>query len=129
MTTTVQEINRLEQSLQTALDNRVYRAVKHISRILYDEVDKLEWEVADLSFQYDGQDRMDVECAGFSDYVYFKHEYDAGSVIVPEGMGGRICTERLPDEMPVCDDCHDVQIDLDGKYYEIEVPYEVLGMQ
>ena len=75
------------------------------------------------------QDRIDVMNAQFSDWVYFTKEYDAGNVIVPAETGGRVCTDRMPDEMPVSSDCHDVQIDINGKYYEIEAPYDVLAMQ
>ena len=75
------------------------------------------------------QDRIDIENATFGDRVYFIKEYDAGNVIVPEEMGARVINELSPDREWITGGCHTVEIDLDGRYYEIEVPYDVLAMQ
>ena len=75
------------------------------------------------------EDENAVENAQFGDWVYFIREYDACNVVVPEGMGAMVRNDPLPDELPVPDGFHMVQIDLDGRYYEIEVPYDVLAMQ
>lgn len=75
------------------------------------------------------QDTTSVENAEFGDRVYFTVEYDAGNIMVPEGTGAMIRDEQMPDEISIEDNCHTVDIDLDGRYYEIEVPYDVLAMQ
>ena len=74
-------------------------------------------------------EQSEVENAQYGDWVGFPRDFAGGSVIVPAGTGGMICTDRAPDEMPVRPDCHDVQVDIAGKYYEIEVPYLCLEMQ
>lgn len=132
--TTAQEITRLEISLLKALDDRQYDAAKYMAVTLSQKIEILNCETAEFLYrremiQMNPQDIIDVENAQFSDWVYFTEEYDAGNVIVPAETGGRVCTDRMPDEVPVSPGYHDVQIDINGKYYEIEVPYDVLGMQ
>ena len=70
-----------------------------------------------------------IENAVFGDWVYFIVEYDAGNILVPEDTGARIRNDPMPDEMPIPDGYHSVDIKLYGRYYEIEVPYDVLEMQ
>ena len=72
---------------------------------------------------------IEVENAKYGDWLYFASEYDAGHITVPPGTGGRICTERAPDEVAVRPGHHDIQIDFEGGYYEIEAPYHILRMQ
>lgn len=71
----------------------------------------------------------DVRNAQFGDYVYFTEEYDAGDVIVPEDKGAMVRNEVLPDEVPIAADHHIVEIEHGGRYYELEVPCDVLAMQ
>ena len=71
----------------------------------------------------------DIENAVFGDWVYFTEDYDEGSIVIPAGTGARVRNELSPDREFITDGCHTVDIDIDGRYYEIEAPYEVLDMQ
>ena len=63
------------------------------------------------------------------DWVYFLKEYDAGNVTIPAECGGRINNDRADDEMRVAYGYQQIEIDLDGRYYEIEVPESVIELQ
>ena len=67
--------------------------------------------------------------AVFGDWVYFKEDYDEGSITIPAGMGARVRNELSQDREFITNGYHTVDIDFEGRYYEIEVPFEVLGMQ
>ena len=75
------------------------------------------------------EDEHAVENAEFGDWVYFTERYYTADILVPEDTRAMVRNDLLPDEMPVTDGFHMVQIELDGRYYEIEVPYDMLAMQ
>ena len=131
MTTTTQEMIRLDVALRQALDDREYEAVKHIADSLCNKLDYLSWEVAEFLYRHDviPQDRIDVMNAEHGDYVYFLCDYGVGAITVPEHAGARIRDELGPDCKWIEEGCHMVDVKVDGKYYEIEVPYDVLAMQ
>ena len=74
-------------------------------------------------------DENDIGNAQFGDRVYFTEEYDNGNVLVPENMGAIVRNDPTPDEIPVAEGHHLVEIDYDGRYYVVEAPYEILAMQ
>lgn len=63
------------------------------------------------------------------DLIYFLEEYDAGNVTIPVECGGSINNDRSDDEMQVKDGHQQIEIDLNGRYYEIEVPESVIELQ
>ncbi len=74
-------------------------------------------------------DENDIGNAQFGDYVYFTKEYDNGNVLVPEDMGAIVRNDPTPDEIPVAEGHHLVEIHYEGRYHDIEAPYEILAMQ
>ena len=130
-TTTTQEMIRLDVALRQALDDREYEAVKHIADSLCDKLDYLSWDAAEFLYRHDmvPQDRIDVENAVFGGHMYFLREYDVGAVTVPEHTGAKVYNELGPDCEWIEEGYHMVNVKVDGKYYEIEVPYDVLAMQ
>lgn len=74
-------------------------------------------------------DEDNIAGAVFGTWVYFTEDYDEGSIIVPYGTGARVRNELSPDREFITDGYHTVDIDIDGRYYEIEAPYDVLALQ
>ena len=52
MSTTAQEMIRLEAALHQSLDNREYRAAKHVAATLYENYDYLSWDVAEFLYRH-----------------------------------------------------------------------------